>query len=121
MKDEGVDLNNITIITKKEKTSNDAVAPKVNSSRPYKPILPVRSSSSDEIQTAPTQDDRDVVAVEPSTSNASTSNGDAAAAAASSAAMIASKQAIAALNGMGINMTSTQMAESLFFFLEFFQ
>ncbi|KAK6027428.1 hypothetical protein OSTOST_06540, partial [Ostertagia ostertagi] len=97
MKDEGVDLN---------KSHFFASVYGVWSSSHY-----LFSCLHCEGETAPTQDDRDVVAIEPSTSNASTSNGDAAAAAASSAAMIASKQAIAALNGMGINMTSTQMAE----------
>ncbi|XGW18067.1 hypothetical protein V3C99_002569 [Haemonchus contortus] len=89
LKDDGVDLNNITIITRKEKTSSDAVASK----------------------TAAVQEDGDVSVVEPSTSNATTSNSDAAAAAATSSAAAASKHAIAALNGMGMNMTPTQMAE----------
>ncbi|KJH45390.1 hypothetical protein DICVIV_08557 [Dictyocaulus viviparus] len=49
---------------------------KANPSTPYKPILPVRSSSSDEIQTTSSQNDADVVVIEQGTSNATTSNGD---------------------------------------------
>ncbi|RCN41903.1 hypothetical protein ANCCAN_12117 [Ancylostoma caninum] len=125
LKDDGVDLNNITVITKKEKTDTDSAATKVKSSRSFSTILPVRSSS-DDVQSSTPQDDADVVAVEPSTSCASSSNGDIVAAstpststssapsfsaAAAASALAASNQAVAALNGMGLTMTPTQIAE----------
>ncbi|EYB81461.1 hypothetical protein Y032_0383g381 [Ancylostoma ceylanicum] len=128
LKDDGVDLNNITIVTKKDKTETDSTATKVKSSRSFSTILPVRSSS-DDVQSSTSQDDADVVAVEPSTSCASSSNGDIAAgflastpststssapsfsAAAAASALAASNQAVAALNGMGLTMTPTQIAE----------
>ncbi|EPB72168.1 hypothetical protein ANCCEY_08731 [Ancylostoma ceylanicum] len=115
----------ITIVTKKDKTETDSTATKVKSSRSFSTILPVRSSS-DDVQSSTSQDDADVVAVEPSTSCASSSNGDIAAAstpststssapsfsaAAAASALAASNQAVAALNGMGLTMTPTQIAE----------
>ncbi|KHJ95300.1 ectropic viral integration site 2A protein, partial [Oesophagostomum dentatum] len=119
LKDDGIDLNNINVVTKKEKTDTDADSSKVKSSRSFTTILPVKSSS-DDIQSSTSHKDADVVVVEPSTSSASTSNGDAAAAstpstskssAAAAAAASATNQAVDALNGTGLNMTPAQIAE----------
>ncbi|VDL77204.1 unnamed protein product [Nippostrongylus brasiliensis] len=91
LKDDGVDLNNVTVVTRKEKTGNES--------------------------TGACQDEGDVVCVEPSTSSAaSTSNGDTSSGNAfggttSSSSSSASKQAMSAINGMGMNMTPTQVAE----------
>uniref|UniRef100_A0A158P9Z4 HUN domain-containing protein n=1 Tax=Angiostrongylus cantonensis TaxID=6313 RepID=A0A158P9Z4_ANGCA len=78
LKDDNIDLSSsnfsIAVLAKKGKPVNDSVAAKTNPTTPYKPILPVRSSSFDEIQTTSSQDDPDVVVIEPSTSNATTSN-----------------------------------------------
>ncbi|WKX99302.1 hypothetical protein Q1695_014299 [Nippostrongylus brasiliensis] len=91
LKDDGVDLNNVTVVTRKEKTGNESAVSK----------------------TGACQDEGDVVCVEPSTSSAaSTSNGDTSSGGTtSSSSSSASKQAMSAINGMGMNMTPTQVAE----------
>ncbi|VDM56174.1 unnamed protein product [Angiostrongylus costaricensis] len=110
LKDDNVDLSSITVLAKKGKPVNDSVAAKTNPTTPYKPILPVRSSSSDEIQTTSSQDDPDVVVIEPSTSNATTSN-DGAATASTPSSFDAMSQVSAALSQTGWTLLPAQLPE----------